>query len=93
MTPLKLIVALGALSAASHARAWDYVLLDSDKAAANWSITSQQLGVKTDKPFSVTLRTLHGGRHIGPSIRRRVYILSRPHHRSFLSPVSAPVWH
>lgn len=51
MTPLKLAVALGALSAASHALAWDYVLLDTDKAAQNWQITSQQLGVTTDKPF------------------------------------------
>ena len=31
MTPLKLVVALGALSAASHALAWDYVLLDKAK--------------------------------------------------------------
>ncbi|EJM20951.1 hypothetical protein PMI21_00882 [Pseudomonas sp. GM18] len=68
MTPLKLFVALSALSAASHAMAWDYVLLDTDKAAQNWQITSQQLGVKTGKPFSVTLRTLHGGRQEGVSI-------------------------
>ncbi|MFL8991331.1 hypothetical protein Q8X48_28800, partial [Pseudomonas sp. QLc11A] len=68
MTPLKLFVALSALSAASHAMAWDYVLLDTDKAARNWQITSQQLGIKTDKPFSVTLRTLHGGRQEGVSI-------------------------
>ena len=68
MTPLKLFVALSALSAASHAMAWDYVLLDTDKAAQNWQITSQQLGLKTDKPFSVTLRTLHGGRQEGVSI-------------------------
>jgi len=60
MTPLKLLVALSALSAASHALAWDYVLLDTDKAAQNWQVTSQQLGIQTDKPFSVTLRTLHG---------------------------------
>ncbi len=46
MTPLKLFVALSALSAASQAMAWDYVLLDTDKAAQNWQITSQQLGVK-----------------------------------------------
>ncbi|EGH35795.1 hypothetical protein PSYJA_44861, partial [Pseudomonas syringae pv. japonica str. M301072] len=36
--------------------------LDTDKAAQNQQITSQQLGVKTDKPFTVTMRTLHGGR-------------------------------
>lgn len=68
MTPLKFFVALSALSAASHAMAWDYVLLDTDKAAQNWQITSEQLGIKTDKPFSVTLRTLHGGRQEGVSI-------------------------
>jgi hypothetical protein len=68
MTLLKLAVAFGALTAASHALAWDYVLLDSDKAPQNWQITSQQLGVKTDRPFSVTLRTLHGGRQEGVSI-------------------------
>ncbi|PTS92873.1 DUF4432 domain-containing protein, partial [Pseudomonas sp. HMWF006] len=67
MTPLKLAVALGAFSAASHAMAWDYVLLDTNKPAQNWSITSEQLGVKTDKPFSVSLRTLHGGRQEGVS--------------------------
>ncbi len=48
--------------------AWDYVLLDTDKAAQPWQITSQQLGVKTDKPFSVTMRTLHGGRQEGVSV-------------------------
>jgi hypothetical protein len=68
MTPLKLFAVLSALSASSHAMAWDYVLLDTDKAALNWQITSQQLGIKTDKPFSVTLRTLHGGRQEGVSI-------------------------
>ncbi|KKA06228.1 thioredoxin [Pseudomonas ogarae] len=68
MTPLKLLVTLGALGAASQAMAWDYVLLDTDKAAQPWQITSQQLGVKTDKPFSVTMRTLHGGRQEGVSI-------------------------
>jgi hypothetical protein len=68
MTPLKLVIALSALGATSHAMAWDYVLLDTDKAAQPWKITSQQLGVKTDKPFSVTMRTLHGGRQEGVSI-------------------------
>ena len=68
MTPFKLLVALGAFSAASHAVAWDYVLLDANTPAKNWTITSEQLGVKTAKPFSVTLRTLHGGRQEGVSI-------------------------
>ena len=65
MTPLKLLVTLGALAATSHAMAWDYVLLDTDKAPRNLHLTSEQLGVKTERPFSVTLRTLHGGRQEG----------------------------
>ncbi|AQL36987.1 MULTISPECIES: aldose 1-epimerase family protein [Pseudomonas syringae group] len=68
MKSLPLLVGLGALTAASSVFAWDYVLLDTDKAAQNQQITSQQLGVKTDKPFTITLRTLHGGRQEGVSI-------------------------
>ncbi|WP_047289926.1 aldose 1-epimerase family protein [Pseudomonas protegens] len=68
MTPLKLLVTLGALAATSHAMAWDYVLLDTDKAPRNLHLTSEQLGVKTERPFSVTLRILHGGRQEGVSI-------------------------
>lgn len=68
MTPLRLLVALSAFTAASHAMAWDYVLLDTDKAAQDFHITSAQLGVKTVQPFSVSLRTLHGGRQEGVSI-------------------------
>jgi hypothetical protein len=37
------------------------VQLDTDKALQNWKITSQQLGLKIDKPFSVSLRTLQAG--------------------------------
>ncbi|MGE7958103.1 aldose 1-epimerase family protein [Pseudomonas sp. NPDC089530] len=68
MTPLRLLVALCASTAASQAMAWDYVLLDTDKAAQDFHITSAQLGAKTAKPFSVSLRTLHGGRQEGVSI-------------------------
>ena len=68
MKPLSLLLGLGAITAASNVFAWDYVLLDADKAAQNQQITSAQLGVKTDKPFSVTMRTLHGGRQEGVSI-------------------------
>ena len=32
---------------------WERVLLDTDKPAENWRITSQDLGLKPDKPFSV----------------------------------------
>ncbi|OLF51173.1 aldose 1-epimerase family protein [Pseudomonas chlororaphis] len=68
MTLLKLLVAFCAFAAASHAMAWDYVLLDSDKAAQDVHITSAQLGVKSATPFSISLRTLHGGRQEGVSI-------------------------
>jgi len=68
MTSLRLLFGVTALTAASHAMAWDYVLLDSDTPAQNRQITSQQLGIKTAKPFSITMRTLHGGRQEGVSI-------------------------
>lgn len=68
MKTLPLLVGLSALSLVSSAFAWDYVLLDTDKPAQNQQITSKQLGVKTDKPFTITLRTLHGGRQEGVSI-------------------------
>jgi Domain of unknown function (DUF4432) len=61
---MRAIVSLIALSralATSHAFAKDYVLLDTDKAPQNWKITSQELGLKIDKPFSVSLRTLQEG--------------------------------
>lgn len=41
------------------------VLPDSHK---NWEITSQDLGLKSAKAFSVRLRTLHGGRQEGVCI-------------------------
>ena len=68
---MKAILSLIGLSialATSHALAKDYVLLDTDKAPENWKITSQELGLKIDKPFSVSLRTLHGGRQEGVCI-------------------------
>ena len=68
MKTLPLLVGLSALSLASSAFARDYVLPDTDKPAQNQQITSKQLGVKTDKPFTITLRTLHGGRQEGVSI-------------------------
>ena len=48
--------------------AWERVLLDTNKAAENWQITSQDLGLNLDKPFSVRMRVLHGGRQEGVSI-------------------------
>jgi hypothetical protein len=54
--------------AGTRALAWERVLLDTDKAAENWQITSQDLGLKPDKPFSVRMRVLHGGRQEGVNI-------------------------
>jgi len=68
MNKLSCLVGLTTLIGAGPALAWDYVLLDGDKAPQNWKIDSQQLGIKTDKPFSVSLRTLHGGRQEGVSL-------------------------
>jgi hypothetical protein len=68
MNSLKLLTALAGLAAAPQAFAWDYVLLDTDKAAEAFTVTSAQLGAKADKPFSVTLRNLHGGRQEGVSV-------------------------
>lgn len=68
MKTLPLLFGLSVLATATHTFAWDYVLLDTDKAAQNQQITSEQLGLKIAKPFSVTMRTLHGGRQEGVSI-------------------------
>lgn len=68
MKLLPLACAISAFTLSSHALAWDFVLLDSGKPAQNQRITSEQLGVKLDKPFSITMRTLHGGRQEGVSL-------------------------
>ena len=65
---IRSLIALSTALAATHALAWDWVLLDTDKAPHNWQITSQELGLKIDKRFSVSLRTLHGGRQEGVCI-------------------------
>jgi hypothetical protein len=63
MTPLKLLVALGAFSAASHAMAWDYVLLDANTPAKNWTITSEQLGAVFRDPAHPARRSSGGRQH------------------------------
>ena len=62
------LIGLSIALAAPHALAKDYVLLDTDKAPQDWRITSQELGLKVDKPFSVSVRNLHGGRQEGVCI-------------------------
>ncbi len=68
MNKLSCLIGLTALVGIGPALAKDFVLIDSDKAPQNWKIDSQQLGIKTDKPFSVSLRTLHGGLQEGVSL-------------------------
>jgi len=68
---MKAIVSLLGMCAVltgAPALAWERVLLDTDKAAENWQITSQDLDLKPDRPFSVRMRVLHGGRQEGVSI-------------------------
>ena len=68
---MKTIVSLiGLIStiAISNALAWERVLLDTYTAPQNWEISSQDLGLKPAKPFSVRMRTLHGGRQEGVCI-------------------------
>lgn len=68
MTPLKLLAALGGLAATTQAFAWDYTLLDAQTGAKAFTVTSAELGVTSGKPFTVTMRTLHGGRQEGVSV-------------------------
>ena len=62
------LIGLAIALAAPHVLAKDYVLLDTDKASQDWRITSEELGLKVDKPFSVSVRNLHGGRQEGVCI-------------------------
>lgn len=68
MKPLRLLAALSGLAATSPALAWDYVLLDSDKPAQAFELTSAELGIHPDAPFKISLRLLHGGRQEGVSL-------------------------
>jgi Domain of unknown function (DUF4432) len=49
----------------NNSLAWERVLLDTYTAPQNWEISSQDLGLKPAKSFSVRMRTLHGGRQEG----------------------------
>ena len=67
MTRLRLLCGLG-ICLANPALAWEQVLIDADTPARNWQVTSDELGIKTAKPFSVSMRSLHGGREEGVSL-------------------------
>jgi hypothetical protein len=59
------IIGLSASFSVNPALAKEWVLIDVSKAPQNWKITSQELGLNLDKPFSVEMRLLHGGRQEG----------------------------
>ena len=59
------LVGVNVLLCAMPAAAWEYNLSDLTTAKGEWQVTSQTLGLKTPRPFSVTARTLHGGRQEG----------------------------
>lgn len=61
-----LALSLAAISASAFG--WEAVLLDSDKPLTAQRISSEELGIKTDKPFSITTRLLHGGRQDGVGV-------------------------
>jgi hypothetical protein len=67
MTRLPLLCGLG-FCLANPALAWEQVLIDSDTPAKNWRVTSDELGIKAPQPFTVSMRTLHGGRQEGVSL-------------------------
>lgn len=67
MTRLQVLCGLG-LCLATPAIAWEQVLIDPDTPAKNWRVTSGELGIKAAQPFSVSMRTLHGGRQEGVSL-------------------------
>ncbi len=62
------LIGLGVSVGVNPALARDWVLLDASKAPQNWQVTSPELGLRIDKPFSVSLRILHGGRQEGVAI-------------------------
>lgn len=63
-------IALGvaAMLVAGPSAAWEYTLLDSSKPVTERHISSKSLGIKTGKPFSVTIKKLHGGRQEGVTL-------------------------
>ena len=62
------LISLSALFCVKPALARDWVLIDASKGPQNWQINSRELGLKIEKPFSVRLRLLHGGRQEDVSI-------------------------
>ncbi|MDO4683208.1 MAG: aldose 1-epimerase family protein [Lautropia sp.] len=59
---------LGAAMTATAAQAVDHVLLDTNQPMTERRISSTDLGIRTDKPFTITTRLLHGGRQEGVSL-------------------------
>lgn len=58
------------LAAAVPAAAKEFVLIDSEASSreADWSVTSKQLGITAGPAFSISKRTLHGGKQEGSEL-------------------------
>lgn len=62
MTRLQRLLGLS-ICLATPAMAWEQVLIDHDKPAKNWRVTSEELGIDSAKPFrSACARCTAGGR-------------------------------
>ena len=62
------VLVLTVLMCAAPALAWEYNLQDTARGKDEWRVTSDELGVRTAHPFSVTTRALHGGREEGVTV-------------------------
>ncbi|MDO4233135.1 MAG: aldose 1-epimerase family protein [Lautropia sp.] len=60
-------IALGIAAALTvgPAAAWEVTLLDANTPAKEQTFTSKKMGIKAAKPFSISVKTLHGGRQEG----------------------------
>ncbi len=67
---MKPLIAALLLASPLFANSAEFTLTDATtgKDIGEWKITSQELGIKADKPFTVEKRALHGGKQAGVDI-------------------------
>ena len=68
MKPSAACLALAAAFACAPALAWETTLLDTHQPMTERRITSAEMGIQSDPPFTITTRLLHGGRQEGVSL-------------------------
>ena len=68
MKPSAACLALAAALACAPALAWETTLLDTHQPMTERRITSAEMGIQSDPPFTITTRLLHGGRQEGVSL-------------------------